>query len=126
MVGDAHLKLPTVENKVNWTTLIAAFGVAVTIGGWAFTYGRFTQRVDSIEMASSERRTVIESRMNVLEAEVRKIDNLAYRMAMMEQTSVTTIQTLSEISKSLADQAADIKVIREILARVDTQPKKLP
>lgn len=111
------MKLPAVENKVNWTTLIAIIGVCVTFGGMIYSHGQFTQRMDSNEKAQAAHNTRTDTKLETLAEDSKKIDNLAYRMTLVEQNNITLTQTLSELSKSISAQSADIRVIREILDR---------
>lgn len=111
------MRFPTVENKVNWTTVIAAFGVCATIGAWIYSHGQFTQRMDSNENTQSAMNVRTEARIERILEDMKRLDNLAYRVTLVEQNNITLTQNLTEISKALSSQGADIRVIREILDR---------
>ncbi len=60
-----------------------------------------------------------EERFRSLEAEVRKIDNLAYRVASTEQSSTSTAVAIKDLQTLVSQQSGDLKVIKEILQRVE-------
>ncbi|WP_104664914.1 hypothetical protein [Ensifer adhaerens] len=60
-----------------------------------------------------------EQRFRSLEAEVRKIDNLAYRVASTEQSSTSTAVAIKDLQTLVSQQSGDLKVIKEILQRVE-------
>lgn len=68
---------------------------------------------------AAQRSGQVETRLDNLEAETRKIDNLEYRMTVAEQSQVTLVQAVKELQTLVNGQAADIKVMREILQRLD-------
>lgn len=69
------------------------------------------------EVKANEGRT--EERFRSLEGEVRKIDNLAYRIAAAEQTTASTAAAIKDLQALVSAQSGDIKVIREILQRIE-------
>lgn len=117
MSEGGHMRLPSIENKINWTTIIALIGMILTIGGSIYSYGRFTQRMDGNEASQGARNAGFEVRLTALELESRRIENLSYRMAQAEQSNIGLSQTLAEVSRLISAQGADIRVIREILDR---------
>lgn len=69
------------------------------------------------EVKAMEGRT--EERFRTIEGEVRKIDNLAYRIAAAEQSAASTAAAIKDLQALVSQQSGDIKVIREILQRID-------
>ncbi|MGF6253762.1 hypothetical protein [Ensifer sp. LBL] len=70
-----------------------------------------------VEVKAIEARN--EERFRSLESEVRKIDNLSYRLTVTEQTSSSTAGAIKDLQGLLSQQAGDLKVIKEILQRVE-------
>lgn len=118
------MKLPTVENKVNWTTLIAAFSVCVTVGGMVYSHGKFTQRMDSNESAQATTNARTDAQLDRLAEDNKKLENLTYRMTLVEQNHLGLTRTLDNLNASISAQGADIRVIREILNRIDPKADK--
>lgn len=69
------------------------------------------------EVKAMEGRT--EERFRTIEAEVRKIDGLAYRIGAAEQSMATTAAAIRDLQDLVSAQSGDIKVIREILQRIE-------
>jgi len=69
-----------------------------------------------------------DERLKSIEGDVRKLtgvtDNLSYRITTNEQTTSSTTQTVKEIQASLAQQAGDLRVIKEILQRLEAGQKR--
>lgn len=76
------------------------------------------------EVKSVEGRT--EERFRSIESEVRKIDNLTYRTAAAEQTTATTSAAIKDLQSLVSAQSGDIKVIREILQRLEAGQRRSP
>jgi chromosome segregation ATPase len=51
-----------------------------------------------------------------------QIDRNGYRLAALEAKSPVVDETLKELQRILADQSGDLKVIREILLRLEKRP----
>ncbi|MGD9478783.1 hypothetical protein [Shinella sp. G-2] len=60
-----------------------------------------------------------------LEGEVRKIDNLAYRIAAAEQMMASTAAAIKGLQALVSAQSGDIKVIREILQRIEAGSEEM-
>lgn len=76
------------------------------------------------EVKAIEGRT--EERFRSIEGEVRKIDNLAYRIAAAEQTTANTAAAIKDLQALVSAQSGDIKVIREILQRIEAGQRRGP
>jgi hypothetical protein len=50
---------------------------------------------------------------------MRQYDNLAYRITVQEQGSQTLARSVEELKAAVNSQSADLRVIREILTRLD-------
>lgn len=69
------------------------------------------------EVKAIEGRT--EERFRSIESEVRKIDGLAFRVAATEQSAASTAAAIKDLQALVSAQSGDIKVIREILQRLE-------
>jgi len=49
----------------------------------------------------------------------RKADQLSYRVTVTEQTTTSTATAIKELQNLVSQQAGDIKVVREILQRIE-------
>ncbi len=70
-----------------------------------------------VEVKAIETRN--EERFRSLESEVRKIDNLSYRLTVTEQSSTSTAAAIKDLQSLVSQQSGDLKVIKEILQRVE-------
>ncbi len=70
-----------------------------------------------VEVKAIEARN--EERFRSLESEVRKIDNLSYRLTVTEQSSTSTAAAIKDLQSLVSQQSGDLKVIKEILQRVE-------
>lgn len=113
------MRLPTVENKVNWTTLAVIFSICATVGGMVYSHGQFTQRMDSNERAQDASNARTDAKIEQLSEDNKKLENLTYRMTLVEQNHLGLTRTLDNLNASISAQGADIRVIREILNRID-------
>lgn len=68
---------------------------------------------------AAERAGKVDARLNGMETETRKIDNLTYRVTVAEQSQMTLVEAVKDLQTLVNGQAADIKVMREILQRMD-------
>lgn len=70
----------------------------------------------------------VNQRLNGIEADVRKATNmneqLSYRVTVAEQSTTTTASAIKELQSTLSQQSGDLKVVREILQRIEAAQKK--
>lgn len=67
-----------------------------------------------------------EERFRGLEDDLRKLDQLEYRITMQEQGSATLARSVEELKVSVNDVKGDLRVMREILERLDPRAVKRP
>ncbi|WLR92196.1 hypothetical protein [Shinella zoogloeoides] len=128
--------------EVNLNTFIQIFTLAsMIIGGvviWvdksrdiedlqAWRSGHETLHKDRLaEVKATEAR--VEERFRGLEADSRKVasqvDNLSYRVTVTEQTTTSTAMAIKELQSLVSQQAGDIKVVREILQRIEAGQRR--
>lgn len=111
------MQLPRAKNEVNVNTIITVIGFLLTIAGGGAVWGTMTSAVNSL----SNDQAKIDARITGTEVQVNRIPNLEYRMTVQEQINTNTARAVDELRQALSDQGADIKVMREILTRLDRQ-----
>jgi len=96
----------------NLNTVVLLGGFGITLASLAISYGQFVERSKNVEI-----------RVDALEAQVRKIDTIDYRLTAAEAFGVTASRSLEEMRAAISQQSGDIRVMREILQRLESQSK---
>lgn len=130
-----HMELPKRAQKLEWnlnTIIQLVTLVGMCAGGVAIwvNKGRDIEELQNwkaghellhkerlVEVKAIEARN--EERFRSLESEVRKIDNLSYRLTVTEQSSTSTAGAIKDLQTLVSQQSGDLKVIKEILQRVE-------
>lgn len=111
------LKAPKVRNEINVNTLVNVIGFLVVIAGMGASWGQVTGRLDEHDRVVTRHGAQIEN----LRGEVGKIENLTYRVTVTEQAQSELARSVEELKALVNGQAADLRVIREILSRVESK-----
>lgn len=120
------MQRPTYRYEWNPNSIISILGFLLTLGSLAFAYGRFTGQVDNLKTSAATAIGTIERRLDRLEAESKAIDNLSYRMTVQEQGATSLTRTVDELRQAISQQNSDIRLIREIVTRLDPGPARKP
>lgn len=141
MTNQPNTSIRALTSGWNLNTLIALAGFVITVGTLLFTLGRFTNGMEETrarfetwrsdhEMMHRDRLAAVTSaeartdeRIKSLEALPVRIENITHRLTVQEQGAVSLSKSLSDLQKSVSDQSADLRVIREILTRMDRENK---
>ncbi|UXS23091.1 hypothetical protein [Agrobacterium tumefaciens] len=138
-----QISAPKVKYELNMTTAVVTIGLCATFAGWGVVWGSLTTRIENgetrvngwitsheqlhkdrlVAVTATETRT--DQRIQVIEAEQRKIDNLSYRLTVQEQGAATLSKNVEELKAAVQGQSADLRVIREILTRMDPRNDRL-
>lgn len=118
---DEAMELPKRAQKLDWNLntiiqLVTLFGMC--IGGVTIWVNK-GRDIEELQKWRSAMEARSEERFRSIEGEVRKIDNLAYRVASTEQSTTSTASVIKDLQGLLSQQAGDLKVIKEILQRVE-------
>ncbi|MBD9509980.1 hypothetical protein IB265_24705 [Ensifer sp. ENS10] len=118
---DQPMELPKRAQKLEWNLntiiqLVTLFGMCV--GGVTIWVNK-GRDIEELQKWRSAMEARSEERFRALESEVRKIDNLAYRVASTEQSSTSTAAAIKDLQTLVSQQSGDLKVIKEILQRVE-------
>lgn len=108
---------PALRYEFNLNTIIQVVGflAMIWVGGQA--WGGLDNRVKSLEDAGKAR----DIRITNVEADVRKYDNLQYRITIVEQANASVAKSLEDLKSSVSDLSGDTKVMREILQRLESK-----
>jgi len=74
------------------------------------------------EVKAGEGRT--EERFKSLESDIRKIDQITYRVTVVEQSTTTTAMAIKELQTTMSETSGDLKVVREILQRIEASQRQ--
>lgn len=111
------LKAPKVRNEVNVNTLVNVLGFLIVIAGMGASWGQLTGRLDEHDRVVTRHGAQIEN----LRSEIGKIDNLTYRVTVTEQAQSELARSVEELKVLVNGQGTDLRVIREILGRVESK-----
>ncbi len=128
----------------NINTTIAVCGFALTllvsIIGWSTSAATFRASVEEMgrkydgwitqhEVLHKDRLATVsatearfDARIGALETAVRKQDNIEYRVTVVEQGSANLARAVDELKAALNSVVTDIRVVREIVTRLDVSP----
>jgi len=120
-IEDEAMELPKRAQKLEWNLntiiqLVTLFGMCV--GGVTIWVNK-GRDIEELQKWRSAMEARSEERFRALESEVRKVDNLAYRVASTEQSSTSTAAAIKDLQTLVSQQSGDLKVIKEILQRVE-------
>jgi len=96
----------------NLNTIVSVGGFIITLAAIAIGYGQFFERAKYVE-----------TRVEALESQVRKIDTMDYRLTAAEASGVTVARSLDQLRDAVSQQSGDLKVVKEILQRLESQSK---
>lgn len=132
--GDIAM-IPKGKFEWNLNTLVLISGIFIGVGTTGITWGVFATRLENADIKTSDwitrhealhrERSVmvlnadtrLDQRILTLEGESRKIENLAYRMTVAEQSNLTTSKSIERLADTVNNQSTDIRVMREIIER---------
>lgn len=109
------MHLPKGKYEVNVNTGIQIITFLVMIAGGGALWGTLRNDVDK----NTRTITAVELQLKGVETQVRQFDNLAYRLNVQEQGAANLARVVDELKVAINGQGSDLKVIREILTRID-------
>ncbi len=131
------MHMPTVKRELNTNTLIQVAGFLIVVGGliWSAAQqqagvGELQRKYDNWiaahENLHKERQATVtgdtarlDTRLTALETATREMENIKYRVTVLEQGSLNLTRSVEELKTAVNGQAADIRVMLEILRRMD-------
>lgn len=115
------MQIPPVKRELNINTVISVVGFGIMLASMAVGYGRFTEQMMQTTAELSAYKAATDLRIAKLETDTRQLDNLAFRMSAAETSNAAVTRALGDLQSAVANQSGDIKVIREILVRIEQQ-----
>lgn len=130
--------------NINTTVAVCGFALTLLVSGigWTASAATFKASVDEMgrkydswivnhEQLHKDRLATVsaieartDQRITTLEQNVRKVDQIEYRLTVQEQGSQNLTRSVEELKNAVNSQSADLRVIREILTRLD--PRSSP
>lgn len=111
---------PQWELKINPNTVLVLFSIASTLIGVGMVY----QQVKGNQQASAETFSQMDKRIVKLESQVHDLIGLNYRLSNAERSLDLMSADLRIANKSLGDLSANIRVMQEILQRIESTQRK--
>lgn len=105
----------------NINTYVSIGGFVILLAGMVYTEGQSSQKLQSTVDAFASYQTDTDNRIAQIEAQTRQLDSLAYRIGAAEASNAAVSRIMSDLQASVAQQSGDIKVVREILQRLERQ-----
>jgi hypothetical protein len=116
---EMHIPPPRKEWNIN--TIISVAGFFLTLAGGVYAYGQLTSQVAYTEEQLAAYKTATDLRVAAIELSTRQIDALAFRLTAAESTNATISKGLADLQAAVSQQSGDIRVVREILQRIERQ-----
>lgn len=111
------MELPRRAQKLEWNlnTIIQLITLAGMIIGMVTIWVNKGRDIEDLQ----KWRVGIEERLKPIDTEVRKLDNITYRVTVLEQTNATITSGMKDLQTLINQQSGDLKVMREILQRLE-------
>jgi uncharacterized protein (UPF0335 family) len=117
---------PVVKNEINLNTLALAVGLALSVGGFVYSTGQFTASVGELSRNMATMQSTIatwqaktDARLDSAELGLNRYESMNYRLGKQEEAAVAIADSVQELKDKLSAQGTDLRVIREILTRID-------
>lgn len=115
------MHIPPPKKEWNINTIISVAGFVLTLAGGVYAYGQLTSQVAYTEQQLAAYKSATDVRVAAIELSTRQIDALAFRMTAAESTNAAISRGLADLQAAVSQQSGDIRVVREILQRIERQ-----
>jgi hypothetical protein len=118
---DKIMQIATPRFRFEWNlnTIVVLLGFAAGLIGWGYTF-------NDIQVGRTQNKENIgrlDARLATVETEIRRIDNHELRITSIEKSAADAANTMRSLDKSINDLSSDMRVVREILQRIEAQQK---
>ena len=127
---DMHIQRPLFKNEFNWSTVSIFVGFVIMIAGSGAAWQNMKNGQDTLtndlathQKISEAEKTAMQARVKEIEIEARRIDNINYRLTSVEQFGAGVTASLREMQTAVNDINSEMRVMREILQRMDPNPR---
>jgi len=136
------MTVPKFEWSFNFNTVLQIFTLGGLVAGWIYIWANTERDIDELqawkishELLHKERLADVKAiearqdeRVKGIESDVRKLsavtDNLSYRITTNEQAVSSTTQTVGKVQDTLSQLGGDVRLVMEILQRMEAAQKK--
>lgn len=115
------MNIPPVKREWNINTIISVFGFIILLGGLLWTTAQRDKDLTAVVESVAEFKVETNGRLAALEGLPRQIDNLAFRLGVAESSNAAIAKGLDELQAAVAQQSGDLRVVKEILQRIERQ-----
>lgn len=109
------MRAPAVKFEINVTTVVAVIGLVLAALKIAYVDAGFRTTTEQHVLKTEER-------LGSIEGQLRQVDNLSYRITLQEQGVASLTASVTEMRKTMSDMTGDIRLIREIVTRIEGRP----
>lgn len=126
--GIEPMQLPKRAPRLEWnlnTVIQIITLVTMACGGVALWVNR-SRDVDELQswkLSQSAHSDIMEARIDKVEAQV---SNHEYRINIGEQSNANTVSSIKDVQSTLNQQSGDLRVVKEILQRIEAAQKGGP
>ncbi|MFQ6184355.1 hypothetical protein ACLMJV_20715 [Sinorhizobium meliloti] len=113
------VKAPTWKWEWNLNTLVILFGFA----GGLIAWGAVWERVNANQDAHASALDRLDKRMTAAEVSLRQLDNHELRISGVEKQAAEAATSMRAVESTLNALAADMRVTREILQRIEASQR---
>jgi hypothetical protein len=113
------MHLPSIKPDLNINTIISLAGFALTLAGGVYAYSQFTSQVVYTSQELAAYKAATDVRITAVELAARQLDRLEFRVGAAESSNASIARGLDELQSAVANQSGDIRVIVEIVKRLD-------
>ncbi|WP_373413723.1 hypothetical protein [Ensifer aridi] len=113
------VKAPTWKWEWNLNTLVILLG----FGGGLIAWGATWERVNANQGAHANALDRLDKRLTGVEATIRQLDNHELRISSVEKQAAEAATSMRAVETTLNSLAADMRVTREILQRIEASQR---
>lgn len=115
------MNIPPIKREWNINTLVSLGGFLLLLGGLLWTTAQRDRDLTVVVESLAEFKVETNGRLAALEGLPRQIDNLTFRLGAAESNNASIAKSLADLQTAVAQQSGDLKVVREILQRIERQ-----
>lgn len=113
--------LPTVKNEINYTTVLAILGIIGVFWNASANYTKLSTEALQMKARQEENYKETAALRVFVESQSRQLDNLLYRMSVQEGATKDLTSSTSDLNKTISNATSDIRLIREMLTRMESE-----
>lgn len=114
-----NITAPKFRFELNLNTVVVLVGFAGGFVVWGYTLND----INTGRAANRDNITRLDARLAAIETEARRIENHELRITTMEKSAADSAETMKSLDKSINGLSADMRVVREILQRIEASQK---